>query len=1290
MKAPLFATATALFSFSLAKAEKLSCSPDEREIIIRRSSCDPNNSTLCAERCAGLHGGGKDSKGDDFLKGKCCIYAGKKASFLAFEEDTQWIPRIKEFENCTGARVTLEYLEDGEDGMADALLADVGDSQNRGGEGMFDAYIVQGKWIPDVAENLADLSHRIREDSEVIKFTDINQASRNAVTYNGTVRALPLDTDYIALGWREDSFAKHKIGNDFGKGRVNDMVPPATIDDLAELAEYLNHKDHNNDKKGDWGICLTPQVNYFYAFVAPIYQTHLKDQWGGTTGQNIFFDADTFKPLIRFSGFKKAVMIYYRIILASNCQTQIANGAKCDRKTAFRTGRCPMVVSMPGTLTKMLLPNASYAPEDRLDGWSVQNQTLLNNESYWGRRSRFPGSKSVQSWNKNNDMTELVPCQRDICPSAGEDLVNYAPYFPEGGEAYALSGRSSTSMQSIMWDMFAWLSTLPIDKLPLSGHYRNSHLSDSTYRDDLENRAKWPKTMINDLFDVLSIYFESEEEGGNPVQDLFVPGFSDYMNALDDELHVKLFNIGKKAYEAQGDEKGGGLFNRTHPASSIKPQSKAFDAAYEIFINNLEQRYDKVTKEKGGIEQLIRWRQSLNLPWKDKAQLCKTALQKDPVSFFERLNCLDYADIDTLCRSQSNAKILRDYGNICGSNDDKGLLGPILISLAVLSTMAAVAGFICVRMKKSNNTSIWEVQVDELHFDDPPVIVGRGTFGLVLRAQYRGTLVAVKRVIPPLTNDNYAGKNDNSGEYSTTNKTISAGGSDSGSGNLIRRPILGAGDPRRLTNETDSVNISKSKQSKIKSGFMTTAFRTIDNHEKLKTDFISEMHHLSTLRHPNITTVMGAVIDKKAEPMLVMEYMDYGSLYDVLHNDTMPFEGDLLLPILRDIAQGIRFLHAADPQVIHGDLKAANILIDCKFRAKVADFGLSMKREAGATGTPFWMAPELLRGEGENTAASDVYSFGIILYEIYARKDPYNGERLSVVINGVKDKEIMKRPSVPSATPPMVATIMNECLLDDPQARPTFTEMDLRLKRLSAASVEPGDTTLSVRTQRNFKEKRAETLLYDVFPPYIADALRDGRKVDQEHHECVTIFFSDIVGFTTISQMLTPEKVCNLLDRLYLRFDEISRKHDVFKIETIGDAYMAITNLVKDQTNNHVKILAEFSRDTIKAAQETQIDVDDISKGFVEIRVGFHSGSVISDVVGSRLPKFGVFGDTVNTASRMESNSLPGCIHCSESSAKLLKVQAPDMYIESRGKIMIKGKGEMDTYWVEKEKDSLV
>ena len=133
-----------------------------------------------------------------------------------------------------------------------------------------------------------------------------------------------------------------------------------------------------------------------------------------------------------------------------------------------------------------------------------------------------------------------------------------------------------------------------------------------------------------------------------------------------------------------------------------------------------------------------------------------------------------------------------------------------------------------------------------------------------------------------------------------------------------------------------------------------------------------------------------------------MEYMDHGSLYDLLHNETMILDGEILLPILRDVSQGVRFLHSADPGkscsvlapklasglfspphsaprqtvVLHGDLKSANILVDSRFRAKVADFGLSQKKNLGGTGTPFWMAPELLRKETANTTASDVYSFG--------------------------------------------------------------------------------------------------------------------------------------------------------------------------------------------------------------------------------------------------------------------------------------------------------------------------
>jgi len=127
---------------------------------------------------------------------------------------------------------------------------------------------------------------------------------------------------------------------------------------------------------------------------------------------------------------------------------------------------------------------------------------------------------------------------------------------------------------------------------------------------------------------------------------------------------------------------------------------------------------------------------------------------------------------------------------------------------------------------------------------------------------------------------------------------------------------------------------------------------------------------------------------------------------------------------------------------------------------------------------------------------------------------------------------------------------------------------------------------------------------------------------------------------------------------------------------------MAITNLVKDQSTDHVKRAALFSKDAIKAASETLIDEEEPEKGYVQIRVGFHSGPVIADVIGSRLPKYGVFGDTVNTASRMESNSEAGRIHCSEFSATILKSQDPDIRVIHRGSIKIKGKGQMVTYWI--------
>ena len=361
--------------------------------------------------------------------------------------------------------------------------------------------------------------------------------------------------------------------------------------------------------------------------------------------------------------------------------------------------------------------------------------------------------------------------------------------------------------------------------------------------------------------------------------------------------------------------------------------------------------------------------------------------------------------------------------------------------------------------------------------------------------------------------------------------------------------------------------------------------------------------------------------------------------------------------------------------------------MDSKFRAKVSDFGLAktQKEETGrvARGTPFWLAPEILLGETGNTAKADMYAIGVTLCEMYSRKDPYDGENVAQVLKEVCDKSINKRPLISPSCPHKVSRLIKSLLLVDPRFRPTAKELDNRLDELDTAAFEPKNQRRH-QQQHNARNDEYTQLLYQIFPRHVADILRQGGKVEPESHETVTIFFSDIVGFTRIASTVDPMKISNLLDRLYHSFDSLARKHGVFKIETIGDAYMCASNLEGDQSSDHAKRIAEFAFDAVEAASSTLIDQDDPSKGSVEIRVGFHSGPVVSNVVGSLNARYGLFGDAVNTAARMESTSEAGRIQCSEVSAKLLYHQAPTIPVVQRGKTSVKGKGSMMTYWVNK------
>jgi class 3 adenylate cyclase len=185
--------------------------------------------------------------------------------------------------------------------------------------------------------------------------------------------------------------------------------------------------------------------------------------------------------------------------------------------------------------------------------------------------------------------------------------------------------------------------------------------------------------------------------------------------------------------------------------------------------------------------------------------------------------------------------------------------------------------------------------------------------------------------------------------------------------------------------------------------------------------------------------------------------------------------------------------------------------------------------------------------------------------------------------------------------------------------------------------------------------------------------------------ECTTIMFADIEGFTSWSSSRQPVQVFELLETLYSGFDAIALRRKVFKVETIGDCYVAATGLPEPQ-EDHAVIMAKFADDCIAQMEELIAGLTlslgaDTAK--LALRVGLHSGSVTGGVLRGQKSRFQLFGDSMNTASRMESNGVAGRIHVSQETAKELIAKGKSKWVTTRDdKIVAKGKGLMQTYWV--------
>lgn len=217
----------------------------------------------------------------------------------------------------------------------------------------------------------------------------------------------------------------------------------------------------------------------------------------------------------------------------------------------------------------------------------------------------------------------------------------------------------------------------------------------------------------------------------------------------------------------------------------------------------------------------------------------------------------------------------------------------------------------------------------------------------------------------------------------------------------------------------------------------------------------------------------------------------------------------------------------------------------------------------------------------------------------------------------------------------------------------------------------------------NSERERSEALLLNVLPPVIAARLQVEPGAIADHFDGVTVLFADIASFTLRSAQYDPADLVRMLDRIFTRFDTLTEHHGMEKIKTIGDAYMAVGGVPHPQ-DDHAHRVADMALDLLKAAAEfAWPDGEPVS-----MRVGISSGPVVAGVIGQSKFAYDLWGDTVNTASRMESHGAPGCIQVS---AETYKILCEDYEFAGPTDVEIKGKGSMPTYLlVERRPSGLV
>ncbi|KAI6239704.1 Guanylate cyclase [Aphelenchoides fujianensis] len=491
--------------------------------------------------------------------------------------------------------------------------------------------------------------------------------------------------------------------------------------------------------------------------------------------------------------------------------------------------------------------------------------------------------------------------------------------------------------------------------------------------------------------------------------------------------------------------------------------------------------------------------------------------------------------------------------------------------------------------------------------------------------------------------------------------------------------------------------------------------------------------------HDNLNPFLGMSFNEKDVMLVVWKFCSRGTVQDIIYNKTMVLDEKFHAAFVRDITLGLEYLHLS-PIGYHGSLTTWACLIDRNWSVRLTDYGIANplerwekhgaisitavqsdddKSQAAQRTSALYQAPEQLKNREANRQrtsdqrwvaqsasrrqSADIYAFGMVMYEILFRALPFpEGTDINGVIEATSNGSRHVKPQIQDEMKihPDLAALLIDCWSTNAEIRPSIrrvrlnTDMILKIKGSLVEQMMRVMENYANNLEKLVQERtgmleeanlKAERLLHQLLPAYVANELKAGRPVPPKLFASATVMFSDIVGFTTICSASTPLEVVTMLNAFYTGFDEIISKNGAYKVETIGDAYLVVSGIPEENGTRHVMHIADIVLAMRKFTG--QFKVPHRPNQRIQCRWGFHSGAVAAGVVGLTAPRYCLFGDTVNTASRMESTGEAAKIQLSQQSYDLLHSTYPVFDCELRGEVEIKGKGLCKCYWLLRRTD---